>query len=107
VLAALQIYDDPTTSDPSSRRTSKSFHADYPGQKPRLTSGSEMELKVTPMEVATQGKIITAVVVIPMAMTIQDTVASVWKDETKACLGLMKRDIVDEIMTEFRALSRW
>lgn len=89
------------------KRPSRSFHAAYPGQRPRLPSTNQSRPGVRGNERDRKLEEIVGVIVIPMAMFIDDSVANKSGEELMIHLGLMKTDVVEEIMREFRAIMHW
>lgn len=86
-------------------RPSRSFHAEYPGQRPRLPSASQNSPSTKEESRRLEG--IVGVIILPMAMLIDDSVANMTGEEVRIHLGLMKTDVVEEIMREFRAIMNW
>jgi hypothetical protein len=88
-----------------SSRPSRSFHAAYPGQRPRLPSASQNSPSTKEESRRLEG--IVGVIVLPMAMLIDDSVADMTGEEVRIHLGLMRTDVIEEIMREFRAIMNW
>lgn len=107
VMAAPIMGESSESSESSAKPPPRSFHAQYPGQKPRLSLENQTVSGAPskgPQEIV---KGMVGVVVLPMGMSVKENVASLVREDTRLCMGMLDRDVVEDIMVEFRGAAHW